>query len=86
MTYTQIWDLTTNAPSEAVVMRDRDGACIPFNEGNVDYLAYKEWLAEGHKPLSAEAPPKPPPARNLAAEIDDLRVEIERIKSKMTET
>jgi hypothetical protein len=38
----------------ASILRLDDGACIPLSEGNTDYQAYLEWLAEGNTPLPAE--------------------------------
>ena len=40
-----------------VVIRDNgDGSttCIPFADGNMDYEAYKLWLAEGNQPEQAD--------------------------------
>lgn len=53
MTYT-----LTNSQS---VIRDEDGACIPFDEGNTDYRAYLAWVAEGNEPNPYVAPPAPVP-------------------------
>lgn len=59
MTYTLTSEPTT-------ILRDRDGAFIPFDPGNVDYQAYRAWLAEGNTPT----PYTPPPA-DLAGVIAD---------------
>ena len=56
MTYTQVWDPMTNKASDKLIRRDEDQAVIPFDDGNRDYVEYKEWLAEGNKP-------SPPPER-----------------------
>lgn len=42
------------------VIRDEDGACIPFDEGNRDYREYLKWLEEGNTPNPPPPPPPPP--------------------------
>lgn len=53
MTYT-----LTNSQS---VIRDEDGAFIPFDEANTDYRAYQQWLTEGNEPNPYVPPPAPIP-------------------------
>jgi hypothetical protein len=36
------------------VIRTTDGACIPFDPANSDYIAYLKFLEEGGQPLPAD--------------------------------
>lgn len=42
-------------PTQAII-RKSDGACIPFDDANTDYIEYKEWLAAdpNNKPEEAD--------------------------------
>jgi hypothetical protein len=56
MTYSQVWDHMRNQPSDSIILRDADGAFIPFDEANVDYVEYLWWLYDGNEPKAATPP------------------------------
>jgi len=55
-------------PASDCIVRE-DGAWIPPDPANRDWVAYQEWLAEGNTPTEwpeggptfVQAPPSPPP-------------------------
>jgi hypothetical protein len=59
MTYTQIWDSTTNQVHNNLIQRDEDSAFIPFDEDNVDYQEYLWWLEQGNEPAAYVRPEAP---------------------------
>jgi cytochrome c len=38
------------------VKRLSDGAIIPFDPDNQDFVQYQKWLSEGNQPLPADEP------------------------------
>ena len=62
-----MYQLTTSTS----IKRLSDGAFIPPDPGNRDFVEYTAWLDAGNTPLPAPEPPAPPapltPAERLAA-------------------
>ena len=46
----------TNTPT---IIRLADHACIPPDPGNIDYVAYLDWVAAGNTPEPAPEPVAP---------------------------
>ena len=53
MSYKLINQSITNR-QDVVVKRLSDSAFIPFDDNNMDYVEYKEWLAAGNTPAAAD--------------------------------
>jgi len=56
--YAQVWDRFTSAPNDKLILRNEDSAIIPFDELNIDYLDYLDWIAEGNDPDPCTPPEK----------------------------
>lgn len=53
--------MTYTLTNENFVIRDEDGACIPFDMKNSDYRDYLQWVADGNTPNPYVPPPPPVP-------------------------
>lgn len=53
-----MYKLCKSIPSGIVnsIIRLEDGACIPFDPANTDFLEYQKWLSEGNVPEPADEP------------------------------
>jgi hypothetical protein len=56
MVYSIPWDAVTGAPSTTIIVRDADGAWIPTDQFNTDYIAYLAWVQIGGVTTIATGP------------------------------
>lgn len=84
MTYTQVWDTMSNAPSTRIIKRDEDGAFIPFDDANTDYQAYKAWLDEGNTPSPPPANPVPPIETLPPPDIHEVNAQVQDIDARLS--
>jgi hypothetical protein len=81
MTYTQVWNPATNAPSIAVIQRDEDGAFIPADPDNIDYQEYLAWYEEGNEPKAATPPAVTlPETIPVEDRVGDLETRVDQIE------
>jgi len=52
------------------VIRTSDGATIPNDDGNRDWVEYQDWLSGGGVPDPYVEPPPPPPVIDANARLD----------------
>ena len=82
MTYTQVWNPATNAPSIAVIQRDEDGAFIPMDPDNVDCQDYLAWLDEGNEPKAATPPASTlPEVVPVEDRVSDLEARVDQLEA-----
>jgi hypothetical protein len=53
--------------AEDMVLREADGAIIPRDRENIDWLAYLDWRSAGGAPRLPDAAPDTPPASEESA-------------------
>ena len=74
MTYTQVWDHMQGKVHDQMIVRDEDGAFIPFDPANIDYQEYLAWLDEGNEPKAATPPattlPEVVPVEDRVADLE----------------
>jgi hypothetical protein len=84
MTYTQVWNTMLNAVDPNIIVRDEDGAFIPFDPDNIDYQEYLAWLDEGNQPSPPPANPAPPIEEPPPPDINEVNAQVQDIDARLT--
>ena len=84
MTYTQIWNPMTNEVHDGMILRDEDGAFIPFDPDNIDYQDYLAWLDEGNAPNPPQGNPVPPIETLPPPDIHEVNAQVQDIDERLT--
>lgn len=53
--YQKLYDITTKQERTDAILRVEDGAVVPFDPLNRDYIAYKVWEDQGNVPAPMPA-------------------------------
>jgi hypothetical protein len=85
MTYTQVWDPMRNQVHDGMIVRDEDGAFVPFDPDNVDYQDYLAWLDEGNTPNPPPAIPTPPMEEPPPPDIREVNAQVQDIDARLTD-
>jgi hypothetical protein len=85
MTYTQVWDAMQGQVHDSLIQRDEDGAFIPFDEANVDYVEYLWWLYDGNEPNPPPADPTPPMEEPPPPDIHEVNAQVQDIDARLTD-
>jgi hypothetical protein len=85
MTYTQVWDHMRGQVHDGMIVRDEDGAFIPFDPDNVDYQDYLAWLDEGNTPNEPPANPTPPMEEPPPPDIVEVHAQVQDIDARLTD-
>jgi hypothetical protein len=72
--------------SEAkVIQRVSDGAFIPFDTTNNDYLDYLKWLSKGNVPQEANSIPEQKP-KTAKERLEELGIDLKNLKKLLRDT
>lgn len=83
-TYTQVWDHMQGQVNDRMIIRDADGAHIPFDPDNMDYQDYLAWLAEGNEPKPPPGLPMPPIGEIPPPDIHEINAQVQDIDQRLS--
>jgi hypothetical protein len=82
--------MTYRLTQGTTIFRTTDGAFIPPDPANTDYVAYLAWLEKGNIPEPAPEPiaphaPEPLPALTPAEKLASIGLSVEELRQLLTE-